>query len=166
MWYLLKTELAWSETNYNGMVPITTPEEQPEFANFTEPYIVYGYARGPNNKGWYVETEMAHFSIYSPDSRKINAALSMLASKLDRQDDAAKALNNFIYDPTNGLDDRYKDFDFKVVSVSSVEGPAPSAQEGGRRDGRLTVRMEYVRGILYTDAQTNPYIEYDSTKGY
>lgn len=169
MWYLLQTELGWSAANYNGMVPITTPEEQPEFMDFNAPYIIYGYARANNPRAWLIESEVAHFRVFSTVGKDIIAALSMLSSKLDRQDEAAKALNNYVNDPANSLDARYKDFDYKAIWVNSVEGPSPSHEEGGRRDGRMTVRMDYVRGILYPDhdpQNVNPHVEYDPIKGY
>lgn len=139
IWKLLQDELGWSAETYGGLVPITTPEQEPEFTNFNAPFLVYTYSKSSTSNLYALEAEVCAFTIYSGSSSDITKVINLLSAKLNKRDESAKELNDFV----STLDDRYKAFDFKTVVVSGSQGSQPVTQEGGRKDGYITVSMKY-----------------------
>ena len=140
IWKLLQDELGWSATNYGGLIPITTPEQQPEFTAFNKPFIVYSYAKKQGTNNYLLENEIAAFTIYSAKSHEIHKALNLLDTKLDKRDESAREINEFI----QGLaEEQYRYFDYKSIWTSGIQGPQPFTEEGGRRGGMITVNSMY-----------------------
>jgi len=54
--------LAMSTTPYGGLVPITTPQQEPEFNAIDAPYIVYTYARTATGDDYWIEDEVAAYT--------------------------------------------------------------------------------------------------------
>jgi len=141
MWKLLQDELGWKASDYGGLTPITTPEQQPEFNNFNKPYIVYSYSKKQGTNNYFLEGEIATFVIYSSDSADIRRAINLFDAKLDKRDESAAEVNDFI--SASSLDPEYKYFDYKSLWVSMIQGPQPVTEEGGRRDGLINVNINY-----------------------
>ena len=145
IWNLLQTELGWSADKYGGLTPIATPEQQPEFNAFNAPYIVYSFGKSPNGELWLVEREVAVFTVFSASANEINQVVNLLSTKLNKRDETARDINNYIR-ATELPGSFYHNFDFKTVTVMGAQGPQAVTTEGGRRDGYLTVALEYTLG--------------------
>lgn len=157
MWSLLQTELGWLPADYEvtkdgqqvRLVPIVTPEQQPELNDLDEPYIVYAFSKKQSSNLYVLDGEIATFTIYSRQEVDIRRVLNLFDAKFDKRDDSAREINNWIK-AQSGLDDRYKDFDYKTLWVSGAQGPQPVTEEGGRRDGLININ------ITYTHYDTTP----------
>lgn len=141
LWKQLQVELGWTAADYGGLTPITTPEQQPEFNNFNKPYIVYSFGKKPGTNLYLLEGETAAFTVYSQSTSDINRVLNLFDTKLDKRDEAAAEINAFL--ASSSLAPEFKYFDFKTTWVSGYQGPQPLTEEGGRRDGLITVNIEY-----------------------
>lgn len=146
IWSRLQAELGWNANNYGGLVPITTPQQQPEFNSYNFPYIIYGYSPQSTGPNWLLEAEVVSYTIFSASSTDIRQAVNVLKAILNRFDESAKDVNNYLR--TNGTADN-KAFDYKSVRVISANGPEPAVTEGGRQDGSVVV------GILFTHYGTD-----------
>jgi len=143
VWSLLQSELGWNTTTYGGLIPITVPQQEPEFNAINAPYLVYGYTKSSRSKDVYVlETETAAYSIYSASEEDIRRVVNLLSTKLNKLDDTANDINTYI--SANGSQAN-KEFDYKWVKCMSAQGSQPSIQIGGRFDGAVIVRYEYTQ---------------------
>src|SRR6476469_3282185 len=93
LWQRLKDELEWSASNYGGLIPITTPQQQPEFNSFNFPYIVYSYTPQGTGPDWLIENEVVAYTIFSANSSDIRKALNVMKASLNRFDETAADLN-------------------------------------------------------------------------
>lgn len=149
IWQLLQDELGWKLSDYTimvegkpvQMVPIITPEQQPEFNSIDKPYIIYAYSKRQGSNNYFLEQEIASFTIYSNAEKDIRQAINMLDAKFDKRDEAAQELNKYI--SAAGLDPAYGYFDYKTLWVSGIQGPQPQTEEGGRRDGVININITY-----------------------
>jgi hypothetical protein len=142
IWKLLQDELGWTIADYGQMVPITTPQQQPEFNSFDKPYIVYGYTLQSLGTLYALQGEVATYTVFSTQSSDIRQAVNLIASKLGKFDESARDVNKFI--AANGSADN-KTFDYKSIRVTQATGPEPAVTEGGRQDGSIIVSMEYTQ---------------------
>ena len=155
MWRLLQDNLGWTLDDYadaNGTkyVPIITPQQEAIFNEMGKPYIVYSFSRGDTSSSWFIENEAGAFSVFSSNEEDIRRALNLFQTKFNRRDDSAYDLNEYI--SKNGSD-ALKNFDYKTLWVSTVQGPKPSTEEGDRRDGLITINMRYTQ--LEFDEESN-----------
>ena len=146
IWAKLQEELGWSASNYGGLTPITTPQQQPEFNSYNAPYIVYGYSPQGTGPNWLLKGEIVAYTIFSSSSADIRQAVNVLEAILNRFDESAKDVNTYI--KNNGSTDN-KAFDYKSIRMISAKGPEPSISEGGRQDGNVLI------GITYTHYGTD-----------
>jgi hypothetical protein len=79
--------------------------------------------------------------VYSQSSTDITRVLNLFDAKLDKRDESAKEINAYI--KASSLAQKYKDFDYKWTSVNGIQGPQPLSEEGGRRDGLITINIGY-----------------------
>jgi hypothetical protein len=147
MWRLLQDELGWTKDDYadeNGVtyVPIVTPQQEKIFNAMDKPYIVYSFSRGATSTAWFVENEIGAFAIYSSNEEDIRKVINLCQTKFNRRDDSAQDLNDYVQ---TTLGDNYKQFEYKTIWVSTVQGPEPATEEGGRRDGLITINMNYTQ---------------------
>lgn len=142
IWHLLQQELGWSSDNYGGLTPITTPEQQPEFNNFSSPYIVYSFSRMSTTSLWSLEGEVMALTVFSQSGTAIDEVVNLLGSKLNKRDETAKEINQFL-SSSEPADSFYRNFDFKSFSVTGAQGPQAVTTEGGRRDGYITISFTY-----------------------
>lgn len=140
IWNLLQSELQYSTANYGGLIPITTPQQTPEFNSYNFPYLVYSYSKLPSGNSHYLDAETAAYTIFSASEDDIRKATNMLAAKLKRGDETAAEVNAFI--SANGSADQ-KEFDYKNIQVTTAQGVQPALQEGGRYDGLVVIKYVY-----------------------
>jgi len=140
LWSKLKAELGWSEADYNGLIPITVAQQQPEFTGFDKPFLVYSYTvDGIGTSSW-EKSETCAYSIFSADEQDIRQVINLMVSLYKDYDESAGRVNAWV---ASNLDDRYSKFDFKYTRVSSGSGSQPAEQEGGRMDGLVIVNYTY-----------------------
>ena len=141
IWGILQAELGWKKTEYGGLVPITTPAQQPELNNYSGPYLVYNYAQQTGGEDFWITEEQAAFAVYSQTEEDIRRVLNVISAYLNRRDQSAQELNDYLKSLNNPF---YKDIDYKYTYVLSTSGANAPTQEGGRQDGLFILRYAYV----------------------
>lgn len=140
LWKQLQDELGWQASETGNLVPITIPQQQPEFNQYDAPYIVYRWSLMPSGEDFLMREEQVTFTVYSQEEEDIRLALIMMDAKLNRYDESAGKINHFLSTYSSAA---YKNFDFKYTYTINVAGPQPAATEGGRMDGQIIVRLCY-----------------------
>lgn len=143
IWHRIKEEFAWSEDDYDGLIPMVPVQQQPELNSQSGPFIVFGSAFDPISPMWLINSETVAFTVFSRDESDINKVTQLVVDDLKRFDEAAAKINTFIDSlaPSHPA----KDIDFKSVRISGASGPQPSIQEQGRKDGNIIVKAQYTR---------------------
>lgn len=140
LWSRLQSELGWSASDYNGLTPIATPQQQPEFNAIDKPYIVYGYTLQGSGTDWFLNEEVITYTIFATQSKDIREAVNLFKAVLNRFDESATDVNDYVI--ANGSGDN-KAFDYKTIRVNMATGPEPAVTEGGRQDGSVIVSVTY-----------------------
>lgn len=153
MWQILQAELGWQTSDYGGLVPITTPAQQPQLNDYSGPYIVYNYAEQSAGEDYFIKEEQAAFAIYSANEEDIRRVLNILVAYFGRYDDSAADLNRFLATQYNAF---YKNFDYKNIRVLSTSGANAPTQEGGRQDGLIILRYRYTYDAIGVEGITRP----------
>lgn len=154
IWSLLQNELGWKTSDYKGLVPLVTAQQQPEFAELGKPYIVYNYSHVNPGEQFWVGQEMASFEIYSVDEQDVREVINLLEEYFEALDDSAKLLNHWI--AVNGTDENKK-YDYKWTRVVSTVGAVPAGQEGGLNSGNIAISYAYTR-TSRVDFGVGPYV--------
>lgn len=142
--------LAMTTTTYGGLIPITTPQQGPEFNALNAPYIVYTYAKVPTGPDYWLESETTAYTIFSQSEGDVRRITNLLIARLNKADDTAAAINAYIN--ISGSTDQ-KQFDYKTVTVASAQGAQPSLTEGGKHDGLVVIKYTYTH---YDPTHTGP----------
>ena len=142
--------LGMTTDSYGGLIPITTPQQQPEFNALGAPYIVYTYVKTATGDDYWLEEEIAAYTIFSAAESDVRKITNLLIAKLNRADSSAAAINAYI---TAGVSIDQKQFDYKTVTVTSAQGAQPSLTEGGRHDGLVVIKYAYTH---YDPTYTGP----------
>ena len=140
IWAKLQSELGWDKANYGGLIPLTVPAQQPEFNNYNRPYVVYNYSHQSGGEDYWMNEEQISYAVYSADEKDIRQFINMMREWLNRRDDSARDINNYI--SANGSAEN-KRFDYKYTYVISTSGAQPAISEGGRMDGLVILRICY-----------------------
>lgn len=140
VWSKLKSELGWKTSDYNGLIPITTPQQMQEFNDMNQPYIMYNYRTSTVGGRYGEKEEFVVYSINAPNESDIRETLGLLDYYLGGQDKSAELINDHVYamDPNP-----YSTFDYKSVIVRSGTGAEPTTQEGGLVDGTFEFAVRY-----------------------
>lgn len=156
IWELLKRDLNWNTSRYGGLVPITTPQQAPEFNEKPYPYLVYNYSHQPSGQDFWLNEEQATFVVWSGTADTgdddIRRVLNLIRDNMKAFDLSASMVNNWIAKSPNS-NAEYKKFDYKWIRVVSSVGAGPAQQEGGRQNGVITIRYQYT----YTEPTTGGY---------
>lgn len=144
LWSKLQSELGWNKLETGNLIPITVPQQQPQFNQYTAPYIVYKWSLMPSGEDFLMREEQIAFTIFSSDEEDIRQATSVIDNFLNRYDESARDINQWI--SFNGRDNEKK-FDYKYTYVISASGPQPAASEAGRMDGMVIVRVCYTMDL-------------------
>jgi hypothetical protein len=147
LWDLLQDQLSWGEIN--GVVPIVSPQQQPELTNGTAPFIVYNWSMAQQYAPQ-ILCEQAAFMVYG-DEGQVNTAVNLIADHLRRWDWSARDVNDYIATLADG--DLKKLFDYKTIYVTAASGPDPAEQEGGRVEGMVMIKYDYTIAV---DSEADP----------
>lgn len=140
LWSKIQSELGLSTADYNGLVPITVAQQQPEFTAFSKPFLVYSYTVDPIGTSSWEKSETCAYSIFSADEADIRRIINLMVRLFKNYDESANQVNSWV---GQNLDGRYQDFDFKYTRIASASGSQPAEQEGGRMDGLVIVNYTY-----------------------
>lgn len=150
LWKLLQTEFGWKKEDYGGLIPVLTPQQQPEMNEIAKPYLVYNYSHQMSDVDYYINEEQATFLIYSgtADSGEddIRRVINLMREAFKGMDDSARMLNDWIANSPDS-NAEFKKFDFKWIRIVSTIGAGPAQEEGGKQSGMVTIRYRYT----YTD---------------
>ena len=140
LWGKLQSHLGWKASDYGGMRPFTTPQQQPEFNDMGKPYIVYNYRTGTVGGLYGFKEDYVVYQINSVDEEDIREAINVMDLYLGANDISAELINNFT-SQTGG--EPYRLFDYKSLLPRGGSGAAPSDQEGGITNGTYEVAIRY-----------------------
>lgn len=157
LWAQLQNHLGWNKSNYGGMTPITTPQDQKVFQAFEAPYIVYNFKSNASTKDNYMmRGDQIAYAIYSTKESDVRAAVNLLTYLFDRMDNSAADVNAWMDHEYNTTSDNtlkaIKDkIDFKSTWVLDSDASQPSTEEGGRLDGYLVLQTRYTDATFNTE---------------
>jgi len=148
IWDELKKANLLRDSDYNGLVPIIPTQQVPVFNDMAagKPFIVYTYLVASYDVDLWANVEQVTYRIYSDDERKLRQISNFLIDLCRRFDWSAADVNNWI-DGFPTLDGDEKKFEFKYVQVVGSTSPEPFAQEGGRQNASVTVRMAFIHDM-------------------
>lgn len=161
LWTRLQSELGWKQSDYGNLTPIFPVQEQPESISLGGPFIVYGYSIIPNTMHGLCEEQIT-YTIYSDKEAEVRRCVNFMAAIFDHYDWTAADINAWI----DANSDAYYDmFQFKSVNLLAALSAQPASTEGGRMDGNVMIRAQYVRsgGAVEGQASDDPF-ETDYTK--
>jgi len=156
LWAELQKSNLMGEYDYNGLVPIIPTQQVPVFNDMAagKAFIVYTYLVASYDVDLWANVEQVTYRIYSDDERKLRQISNLLIDLCKRFDWTAADVNKWI-DGYATPDGDEKKFEFKYVQVVGSTSPEPFAQEGGRQNASVTVRMAFVHDMVTAVAGNN-----------
>ena len=146
IWSKLQEDLGW--TAVNGLVPITTPQETPEFQDAGQPYIIYNYSTSNVEGNYGIKNQTVVYAIMSPRESEVREGLNLVEYYLGGEDLSAEDVNAHVETVTG---QPFSQFDYKSITAKQSTGGAPTEQEGGFMDSRFEFTIKYtssrVRGF-------------------
>lgn len=135
-------------TDYSGLVPIIPTQQVPVFNDMSagKPFLVYTFLVTAYDVDIWANVEQVTYRIFSDDERKLRNITNFIIDLSKRYDWTAQEVNDWInaYPSPDGDEKR---FEFKYVQVVGATSPEPFAQEGGRQDSSVSVRMAFTRDV-------------------
>ena len=104
---------------------------------------MYSYSIQPTAM-WIMDRDMVGISVFSQKPSDVTQFVNLAKAKLERQDETARDINEFVSNLTDPDLADLKNFEIKTVSMRSANGPQPPVQEGGRYDGAVVFAVDYV----------------------
>jgi hypothetical protein len=147
----MQTELGYKKADYNGLIPITTPAQQPELNSIGKPYIVYDYFIQPTGTVWLIKNEVITFTMYANSVEPINEFIALFSDYMNRFDETGQLLNNYLVNSAHG-----REFDFKTSFINASLGPQPPTQEGGWLDGYVSIQITYTQDMGFGEEVVTP----------
>jgi hypothetical protein len=146
VWDILRADLNWQAFD-NGLIPIITPDQQPEFNNQSNPYIVYNYmGQASSDTSYWIDEEQATFTVYSQSEEDVRKVVNLFKDNFKAYDESARMVNEWLAYSSSSSNE-FRKFDFKWIRLVSTMGANPVTEEGGRTSGSATIRYRYT----YTD---------------
>ena len=146
LWDRLQEDLGWDRSNYGGMIPITTPQQQQEFSDGDDPYIVYNYSMNTLGTNYVYKEESALYVIYSggPNAEsQVRETIHLFEYYLSSQDDSARIINDYIWSLPESSP--FRAFQYHSILGRGFSGATPPDQEGGITDAQANVAIRYTR---------------------
>lgn len=148
IWQLLKHNTDMDESDYDGLTPIVPVSDEPKLQETGKPYLIYGYVIQPTERGMnFCRHGSMTLGIYATDFSKLTQILRILHTAFDREDEAARDVNEF----TSTIP-QFIGLRFGTISVGFGEGPQPEETEGGREYALINLQFEY---YVDYDVKTN-----------
>jgi hypothetical protein len=142
LWKLLESNLGWDKEDYDGATPIIPTADQPEFQKTGRPYIVYGYSQDKSGHLYALEYGTVAYYVFSETYTEANRVTDVIFKVLQRGDDAATDVNDWI--DIERDNDKIRGVSFGTVcAVSSVEAD-PSRSEDGYTYAGVIVKVSFV----------------------
>lgn len=158
VWDLLRTNMpeTWDAAEYGGLIPIVPLSEEPELEDFSGPHIVYGYQMDTVGNYYPVRSGSITFAVYDDNFRRLTKTLNVIQAAFERQDDAARDVNN--YSTAYAVDSNkvFLGIRFGCFEIGYVEGGTPEYQEGGRQSGLINIRFDFLTTYNVTTAILPP----------
>lgn len=152
-WALLKANdpVTWDSSKYGGLIPIVPVAEEPELEEFSGPHIVYGYALDTTGSLHARKSGSVTFAVYDQNFRRLTNTLNVLQAAFERQDEAARDVNEYTswvtrednFDIDGNPVKPFVGLRFGYISIGFIEGGTPEDSEGGRQSALVNIRFEY-----------------------
>lgn len=137
-WGLIKANCGLSETDYNGIIPITPLSEAPDLTDQANPIFVYGYDDSFSNDVVARKDGSMTFVVYDQNFRRLTKIMNTLLSGFGRWDDAATDVNKYLDSLAY-----FKGITFQEIHCALLEGGIPEESEGGRQSAVITISFCY-----------------------
>lgn len=141
LWSKIKEEFGWKESDYGGVVPITTPQQSQEFNDMGKPYIIYNYRTSTVGGQYGYKEEFAGYLVNSTKDSDIRKVLNLMEYYLGGEDKSAELINDYM--ATLPDTNPFREFDYKSLRTAQATGASPTDQEGGIMDGRFEFSIRY-----------------------
>lgn len=158
VWEALKNNTSMVVSDYGGKIPIIPGGQDPDFNNLDKPYLVYGFSEDPSSETGATGGGTVVYAIYSSSVADINKIINVITSNFEEME-AARRVNawssKFQFTPI----DPFNPFPligmrFTDIRIAFGEGPSSADQEGGRENGTLTLKYDFV--AKYSVKKYNP----------
>lgn len=137
LWKLLEVNLGWEKTN--ELTPIVPVAQQPELMQGGKPFLVYGSAIHQPTHLYVLRKEAVSYMVYATTASEINKIVNVIAQALERQDDAAADVNDWLVTEGNG-----RGVHFASIRVTMAEKAEDAAEEeGGFYKGLIMLEARY-----------------------
>ena len=147
LWQKLQAELPLRWQPVAGLETAIIPaQEQPELTESGKNYITYIYSDQPSKDLYALQSQDLSWILFSPSAGTISSTIALCRDLFGRWDDSAKELNNWMRTAAFPTDyaQWYKRYYFKTMQVTGTTSSQPSTDEGGTKDGLVTVTYSFV----------------------
>lgn len=151
LWAKIQEAGLMNSADYSGLTPIIPIQEEAELLNVinaqdgikTLPYIVYTWYSNGDAKNWWEQEDQVIYIIKSLDQTKLRQLVLLIRKYLKRWDDSARAVNDYVQNPANGLSAEYLAYIYKYIDVQALTGGVPSTAENEPIKATVTVQICY-----------------------
>lgn len=131
VWALLQANLGITTDDYEGAIPIIPRQQQPEFMQLGKPFLVYGSSIHPTTTFFGTRKETVAYNIYAPDEDGANTIAGLIVAALERQDDAARDVNDHLDKMRVALNWAVMPLTFGSIKLALASKAEPADDEGG-----------------------------------
>ena len=151
LWAKLQQELPdYWKTIPNLGVPIIPAQQQPEATESGLNYITYTYSDHASRDLYVYQSQDIDWILFSRTTAPITSTIALCRDLFGRWDDSAVEVNEWMRTHTfpAGAKAFYERYNFKSITVTGTTSAQPATDEGGTRDGLVSVNYQFVEGYL------------------
>lgn len=130
-------------SDYGGKIPIVPGGQDPDFNNIDKPYLVYGFSEDPSSYDGATRGGTVVYAIYSSSAIEINKIMNIIISTFE-EDASVRRINAWSSKFEVESEFPLIGMRFTGVRISFGEGPGPLNDEGGRVNGTVSVKYDFV----------------------
>lgn len=151
LWDQIKKAGILDESDYGGLIPIVPNQEvaalrqaideQPGVGG--QPFIVYSWYSNGYGTDWFYPIDTVVYVINSTSGKKLRELLLLMIDVFKMYDESAAAVNKFVFDPANGLNAEYTNYEYKSILLASADAGRPTALDDEPVEALVTIRVQY-----------------------
>lgn len=145
VWQLMRANEGWDVANYGNRRPIVPANQQPEFLQYSEPFIVYGSAVNRIEGMPFMTSEVVAYTIYATTAGEANRIMRVIVEALRWMDESARNVNDWlVQEAATRPGGKKRPTTFQSISVNQATSAGPALSEGGRVDSQVLVNIQYM----------------------
>lgn len=153
LWAKLQQELPEYWKPLPGLnTPIIPAQQQPEATESGGNYITYTYSDHPSRDLYVYQSQDVEWILFSSSTKPITSTIALCRDLFGRWDDSAAEVNEWMRQHTfpAGAEEFYERYMFKSITITGTTSAQPATDEGGTRDGLISVNYQFVEGTLHS----------------